>query len=378
MFGSVIADRIYAMEQATAGSGVAWIKSFGFFNNNYYATDEGSIQSAKPSAHRTTGKNLINIPDSIKLTGSNYNVIFNKDLNGYITESGSDGRTWSYSNSQYKFTLPKGSYKMIYDVGSSSSTNFDDIRILTDTNKTLIKLASTPFSQTGAHTSSIFTLEQTTQLGLMLKIGISGNVRIMIVVSTDTDTTYKSYEQWVYPLADTELRGIPKLDSNNNLYFDGDVYYPNGDVVRRYGVVDLGTLTWTYDSTNTRFSTVGITSSAKALAVVICQKYTNDYSGITGSTNNVCAVGQNKDLFVRDTSYGTDATAFKTAMNGVYLIYELATPTKETVAGYTNPHTLIRKGAEEFIDNRTIALPVGHETEYVQLPSWLSNNVIFL
>lgn len=32
------------------------------------------------------------------------------------------------------------------------------------------------------------------------------------------------------------LRGVPKLDSNNKLYYDGDIYAPDGTVTRRYGV----------------------------------------------------------------------------------------------------------------------------------------------
>ena len=61
------------------------------------------------------------------------------------------------------------------------------------------------------------------------------------------------------------------------------------------------------------------------------------------------------------------------AISGETIIYELATPTSETVAGYTNPQTCIRQGAEEFIDERTIPIPCGHDTDYAALPEWLSN-----
>ena len=49
MFGTTIADAIYAMEQATAGAGVAWFKKL--FQKDYYPYDAGSLQSSKPSAH---------------------------------------------------------------------------------------------------------------------------------------------------------------------------------------------------------------------------------------------------------------------------------------------------------------------------------------
>ena len=65
-----------------------------------------------------------------------------------------------------------------------------------------------------------------------------------------------------------------------------------------------------------------------------------------------------------------DADAFKTAMNGVYLVYELATPTTENATPFTSPQSVSREGTEQYIDGkvasgtRDVAVPVGHETEY--------------
>ena len=47
MFGSTIADRAYALEQATAGSGIAWLKSMGFFTQDYYEYDAGTLKSVE-------------------------------------------------------------------------------------------------------------------------------------------------------------------------------------------------------------------------------------------------------------------------------------------------------------------------------------------
>ena len=53
-FGSSsIADHAYTLEQGTAGAGIAWLKSYGFFTEDYYAYDAGSLQSVKVSAHKT-------------------------------------------------------------------------------------------------------------------------------------------------------------------------------------------------------------------------------------------------------------------------------------------------------------------------------------
>jgi hypothetical protein len=58
-------------------------------------------------------------------------------------------------------------------------------------------------------------------------------------------------------------------------------------------------------------------------------------------------------------------------MSGVYLVYELATPTTETATLYTELQICDAKGAEKFIDDRNVPVPVGHNSEYVDLPNWM-------
>lgn len=43
MFGSAIADYAYSLEQATAGSGIAWLKSYGFFGDDYIPYNAGTL-----------------------------------------------------------------------------------------------------------------------------------------------------------------------------------------------------------------------------------------------------------------------------------------------------------------------------------------------
>lgn len=49
LFGSTIADYVYSLERSTAGSGIAWLKSYGFFSEDYYAYDSGSLKSVSVS-----------------------------------------------------------------------------------------------------------------------------------------------------------------------------------------------------------------------------------------------------------------------------------------------------------------------------------------
>lgn len=113
-----------------------------------------------------------------------------------------------------------------------------------------------------------------------------------------------------YPLdSDLELRGIPKLDSSNNLDYDGDVYEPSGSVTRGFGI---------------RAYQSGDESLADA---------------ITDGTNTV---------------------------------YKLSTPTTETADPFTAIQTVDPYGTEQYIDygvsqgTRDIAVPVGHQTKYIQ------------
>lgn len=51
MLGTTIADYIYSLETATAGSGIAKLREWGFFRDSYYSYDPGSLQSVCVGAH---------------------------------------------------------------------------------------------------------------------------------------------------------------------------------------------------------------------------------------------------------------------------------------------------------------------------------------
>lgn len=113
--------------------------------------------------------------------------------------------------------------------------------------------------------------------------------------------------------------------------------------IQRVGRVDLGTLNWVYNSSYQYFSAeveplIKRTGSANDVAnmyssqlnVVPQAKWQTANKNIcyfyTGSTDT------HSIILVNYTSL-TDATAFKNAMQGVYLYYELATPITMTIDG---------------------------------------------
>lgn len=232
MFGTEIADYIYSLETAEAGSGISWLKSYGFLTKDYYDYDAGSLQSVCTSARKI--------------------------------------------------------------------------------------------------------------------IDLDGNEK-------------------TYPIDDVQLRGLFKLDTNNKLYCDGDIYKSNGAVTRKYGIVDLGTLNWTYRSDDNLMYSSDIDSIIKAPADnahvgnAVCVNYQivkrDDQSDKTMSINS------SGTICVLDSTY-TDAATFKSAMSGVYLVYELATETTFSADPYINPQR--SEGTEEFVDGltRDVMIPMGNESTY--------------
>lgn len=51
LFGSTTADYIYSLEQSTAGSGIAWLKSYGYLTEDYYGYTANKIESVSVARH---------------------------------------------------------------------------------------------------------------------------------------------------------------------------------------------------------------------------------------------------------------------------------------------------------------------------------------
>lgn len=146
----------------------------------------------------------------------------------------------------------------------------------------------------------------------------------MIVSSNETDATFEPYSL-------SEL----SLDLPETVY-GGTLDLESGELVCDYGIVDLGTLTWTYryEIAAGIFSTTSISNYKLASNLkAFCSNY--DYKN---TVKNINKVTQDKSFYfyyltgsstisfyIKDSAY-TTAADFKTAMSGVQLCYELAIP----------------------------------------------------
>ena len=281
MFGSTIADYLYTLESGTAGAGVAKLKSWGFCTAPYYAYDAGTLLSVKTSAHKTIGFNQwdkTNIED------------------GYVNDTtGAIGGTNTSKNTGYIRVVGGATYHVRTDATSGRWGAWYD------SDKNYISSAN----PSPSNNMNITAPQNAAYLRSTVSYRGNGNPDTFCINlhwDGERGGEYEPYEEHTYALDSyLELRGILKLDANNNLYYDGDVYAPDGTVTRKYGM---------------RAYASGDESLANA---------------ITDGTNTV---------------------------------YKLNTSTTESADPYQETQICDDFGTEEFVDSRTVPMPVGANALY--------------
>ena len=350
MFGSTIANAIYALEQSQTGAGVAWFKKL--FPKPYYAYNAGELMSVNTSAHNTVGFNA-------------FDGIWE---NGTINSSTGAEESGNYNRStNYIPVIPN----TVYYGGNGNGTfglRFYDADKGYITNGSVVNGNATFTTPSNAHF-----------LRLVKSTSVNDDICINLSWDGERDGEYEEYVKHSYPLDDSlTLRGIPKLDANNNLYYDGDEYESDGAVTRKYGIVDFGTLTWQKGNSGTegryRFSSESLRSVIKHTDNVERGNYViSNGLDLCGANvawlnyDSIYSIDTRGDVSVYWTKYASATAAeFKTAMSGVYLVYELATPTTETADAFEEIQKVTPNyGTEEFVDNRTVPMPVYCNTQYL-------------
>lgn len=283
MFGSTIADYIYSLEQATAGSGVAYFRSL--FPKDYYDYNAGQLMSVKALSHKMVGFNQW---DEEWLNET-------KDINTQTGEIINSGGVYYFRTKNYIPVFPNTVY---YNNNGMVSGNYRFF--FYDKNKAYISYISKASNAT--FTTPANTYYMLFRFASNSTTTYQNNICINLHWDGERDGEYEAYSEHIYPLdSDLELRGIPKLDANNNLYYEGDTYESDGTVTRKYGY---------------RAYQSGDESLADA---------------ITDGTNTV---------------------------------YKLTTPTTETADAFENPQLVDNWGTEEYTDSREVQIPVGHITKY--------------
>lgn len=199
------------------------------------------------------------------------------------------------------------------------------------------------------------------------------------IYKSDTMPAYAPYHSNVYPIPET-IRALPGYGwsagtARNYVDYENKKYY------QCVQSVDLGTLTWVVSPTGkVNFQTsqvIGqkLTKSYSIAPNFMCLKYsTKTQDELWGKPNVIgitAAANVDGFVYVNDTSY-TDATAFKQAMQGVMLYYELETPIVTDISDlltddFLRNLTVETGGSVTFKNSNggSYRIPVPSEEEYI-------------
>lgn len=341
MFGTAVADTLYNM----GNDGIKLFRSW--YPSTYYPYTEATMEHVSGlEAHEMVGFNTFDIGASV--LGESVST-----STGAITTRENAWR------SGYTRCFPDTEY-----FASGLTNTLQNLIAFYDADKNYLGRTSGAITAYRRFTTpqgcAYFIITQYTSGTLTFT---DGRDTVCVNISDETmNGTYKPYESHSYALDESlTLRGLIKYDTTKGFYADGDVYKADGTVTRRYGVVDLGTLTWSYNSDRQFFTTDTVPNRMSGSLNLLTAKYTTGtQTGQANISDKMITSGTNvTSVVIRDLAY-TSAASFKTAMSGVYLVYELATPTTESAEPYDAIQ--ITDGTEEYVTDCLV--PVGHESKY--------------
>ena len=271
-----------------------WLNKYGVPLPSYIPYNAGSIVS-NDATYQLTGKNLA------YSTLAGYNI----NSSGKIVSSASFDVHIAYLKAGRTYAVTTGEEGLLYAL-------FDSEPQVGDTAPDGRVITSEP------------TVTPTKDCYIAFR-SPSGYATAQIEKGT-TATTYEPYHDG----------GSIQGDDLNG--FEGTEVYDTQSLTERQRKcikVDMGSLNWQYASNRGGYMWVELPLKKKNTPM-ICARY--KYIGVrpdpTYDEDKVIALESTATDYidVHDTAY-TDPAAFKTAMSGTYLVYELATPTSETVTG---------------------------------------------
>lgn len=191
---------------------------------------------------------------------------------------------------------------------------------------------------------------------------------------TSADVTAVQVGEQVIPLPNSiSLKSAGSVYDSLEFYEQDGKYYQKH--TQRVGVVDLGTLTWNYTSNaNNQYRFYAPIANIKPndryddVANCLCIKYQTDIANnvFANIKDKTIAVPTKSEIWIHDSTYN-NVGDFTTAMQGVLLYYELATPIV-TVTEIDNRFDAVDCKAGDkitFVGNSGYHLPVPNEEEYL-------------
>ena len=266
-----------------------------------------------------TGKNLIDIPASVTKDG----ITFTKDSDGYVTASPSSGdpRSWGKNNAQFLVNLAPGNYKFVIKLKTPSASQYSGWEIYSPTG---VKIAGSSGGKFRADEVAAFTASESGNYYIMAKLHTSAS-RLMVVKDGADTSNYEPYSGDTYSITFPAAAGT---------VYGGTLDVTTGELTVDRAMVDLGTLTW-YTAASQRITrfrapVIGIKQigSPNVLGAIVCSSYATKTANQTYTGSLGISLQQNaNDVYIYDPQKEAFSAAdFKSAMSGVQLVYELATP----------------------------------------------------
>lgn len=341
------------------------------FPNEYYPYNVGEIISAVVESVVEQGKNLFDYTDK-----THYGANISKVENGVIYTK---GLTTTVLNVP---TIAGNKYTLSFKV-KSNTTNQGGLRWSLQKGKnisyahdsSLIK-SEVGFAANAEYQAVVPFVADTDFVSLCTIVGMVYDVQLE---NGNTITNYSPFYQTEHPIPEA-IRNLPGYGWSAGTarnYVD----YENKRYVQCVSSVDLGTLEWSYRTEQQRFYAIADSITGKfsesfgIVPNIIVAKYDAVcFNDITTKTDNmkVSAVKTTNDyITIRNTAY-TDATAFKQAMSGVILYYELANPIVTDISNLI-PDDFLRNleveagGSITFKNSNgdSYRIPVPNEEEYI-------------
>ena len=362
MFGTTISSYLLTLGDT---NGFAWFRKL--FPKLVYPRNTGELMSVQTSAHRMVGKNQ-----------------FDQDNAGWVTGKYINASGVVSNNGQYKYTdeYTKVNANTQYAI-SCTKLSSDNVLLTVcfyDSEKTFIeRVQAIDFGSSTGRKSGTFTTTSRTafiRFSTVYNSQNGGSTDFQLEFGS-TATDFEPYTVHSYPLdSDLVLRGVLKLDAQNNLYYDGDTYESDGTVTRRKAVRSFGSesgwVLWSGKLHSFTLSYAGIPESDRPMNNMFKSSDTTIYgswaklSSAEIDTKDGVYVNNTSTLIVTVMSAST-VEEFKAYLATYPLILGYSVnPTTESADPYSEYQIVSADGTEEYVDDRTIPIPVGHDTYYQQ------------
>ena len=277
-------------------------------------------------------KNIL-VPTAIDTTSNNVRVV--GDSSGKVTVTGTASADTQIEIYSFVVASPD-TYTLILKDNLSGSNN-----------TYWVSMSGVGIITSGKRSTFAFASAGTFKLRINVKSGSATNFTIYpMVAKGNVDIPYEPYSN-ICPISGHSSCTITVADSDDTpvntctVSFGQDVYggvadVTGGKATLTHAIVDLGTLSWTpYINTfYAQLNNAKSPSSASTVADIICSQYEADtLNHVLGkTTDGIIAINdQQSRVHIYDSTKSSMTGAdFKTAMSGVQLVYELATPIEIT------------------------------------------------